>query len=91
MRWLRWTLTEEAEMCLAVSRFSEKAKSIIEEGIITIEQLQFMTMESHLVGPIPECKELIAYLEAQLDFMEESMNDYGAAAEGIKKVPKPRK
>ena len=86
------TLTpEEAEMCLAVSRFSEKAKSIIEEGIITIEQLQFMAMESLLVCPIPECKELIAYLEAQLDFMEESMNDYGAAAEGIKKVPKPRK
>ena len=86
------TLTpEQAEMCLAVSRFSEKAKAIIEEGIITIEQLQFMAMESLLVGPIPECKELMAYLEAQLDFMEESMIDYGAAAEYIKQVPKSRK
>jgi hypothetical protein len=77
---------EQAEMCAVVSRLAGQAAFVIGEGLTALEKLQLMAKESNVNRSLPDCTEFVAYLEAEIEFMRENMNDYGDGAQWIQRV-----
>jgi hypothetical protein len=74
---------EQNKMCQAVSQFAEQAAHTLGSGLETLEQLLKIAQNFAIAVPLPQTDSLVAYLQAEKEFMQECGLDYRDAARNI--------
>lgn len=77
---------EQGQMCEAVSRYAEQAATLLAAGVKAIAQLRTIASQYLREEALPDTAALVAYLQAEAEFMHDNGSDYGDSAHNVARI-----
>lgn len=77
---------EQSQMCQALGKFANDAFFTLSTGVESLGKLNQIARQFADHIPLPETRDLLNYLQAEAEFMQETRDDYRAAAQHVAQV-----